>query len=71
MSSTTQADTRRWPLVITAVSRALMVAVMVRLALHAPSWWMSLASGAIAVFFLAGFVSAAHGLVRTTRPLRS
>ena len=48
-----------------------MVAVMVRLALHASSWWMSLASGAIAVFFLAGFVSAVNGLLRSSHPQRA
>jgi len=71
MSSIAKADTRRWPLVLTAVSRALVAAVMVRLALHASSWWMSLASGALAVFFLAGFVSAVHGLWRSSRLQRS
>jgi hypothetical protein len=71
MSSTAQADTRRWPLVITAVSRALMAAVMVRLVFVAHSWWMSLAGGAIAVFFLTGFVSAVHEVWRTSRPQRA
>jgi hypothetical protein len=71
MSATGQADTRRWPLVITAVSRALMVAVMVRLTLNAEAWWMSLAGAAIGVFFLAGFVAAVQELLRRSRPQRA